>query len=72
MPCCGQRRAEISASLPDGPETVAIRYRESAPILVRGSVTGRHYQFSGVQSVQPVDRRDAAAFLRTPYFQRSG
>jgi hypothetical protein len=49
---------------------VALRYVEHSPILVRGSSTGRHYQFSDVTPVQEVDRRDVVAMLRTGYFRR--
>ena len=49
---------------------VTLKYVEDSPILVRGSSTGRHYQFSGVSPVQEVDARDAMAMLRTGYFRR--
>jgi hypothetical protein len=49
---------------------VMLKYVEDSPILVRGSSTGRHYQFSGVSPVQEVDVRDAVAMLRTGYFRR--
>jgi hypothetical protein len=51
--------------------SVALRYTETSPILVRGPVTGRQYQFSGSQLVHAVDARDVAALLRTGFFRQS-
>ena len=83
MACCGQKQTEWkrtdwstpsrSASEPSavtGQGGVTLKYVEDSPILVRGSSTGRHYQFSGVSPVQEVDARDAMAMLRTGYFRR--
>jgi hypothetical protein len=53
-----------------GYAAVALRYSESAPVLVQGPVTRREYHFSSVQPVQSVDARDAPALLRTRFFQR--
>jgi hypothetical protein len=50
--------------------SVALRYTETSPILVRGPASGRHYQFSGSNPVQAVDGRDVAALLRTAFFRR--
>lgn len=50
--------------------SVSLRYLERSPILVRGPITGRHYQFSAAQPVQPVDSRDADALVRTRFFRR--
>ena len=51
--------------------SVALRYTETSPILVRGPASGRHYQFSGSNPVQAVDARDVAALLRTGFFSQS-
>lgn len=51
--------------------TVVLRYLERAPIVVRGSVTGRRYHFSAGSPLLLVDRRDAEALLRTRFFQLS-
>lgn len=51
--------------------SVVLRYTETSPILVRGPVSGRQYQFSGLKPLQPVDARDAAALLRTGFFRHS-
>jgi hypothetical protein len=50
--------------------SVSLRYLERSPILVRGPATGREYSFSGTHPVQPVDARDAEAFLRTRFFRK--
>jgi hypothetical protein len=51
--------------------SIVVRYTETSPILVRGPVSGRQYQFSGSKPVQAVDPRDAAALLRTGFFSQS-
>ena len=85
MGCCGQGRKDLAnhrqptqptisdmngawASAPSG--EVALRYLKAAPILVRGPITGRHYQFSGEQPVTSVDLRDAGTLIRTSLFSR--
>jgi hypothetical protein len=50
--------------------TVTIHYVETAPIRVRGSVTGWHYEFSGAESHRAVDVRDAAVLTRCGPFRR--
>jgi hypothetical protein len=50
---------------------VPLRYRERAPVRVRGPVTGRAYEFSAAQSVQVVDARDADGLLKTRMFLRA-
>jgi hypothetical protein len=83
MACCGQKQTEWNPrewntpsrsasehSAVTGSGGVMLKYVEDSPILVRGSSTGRHYQFSGVSPVQEVDVRDAVAMLRTGYFRR--
>ncbi len=51
--------------------SVALRYTELSPILVKGPATGRQYQFSGSYPIQAVDARDVAALLRTRFFVQS-
>jgi hypothetical protein len=48
---------------------MALRYLRRAPIRVRGPVTGRHYDFSGSDLIQPVDSRDTTALVRTGFFR---
>ncbi|HLH37482.1 MAG TPA: hypothetical protein VKX41_22665 [Alloacidobacterium sp.] len=78
MACCGQQRAALVQGRATGPQTflhegasVAIRFKQPSAIMVRGPVTGRHYQFNGSANSQHVDARDAAALIRTGYFQRA-
>ena len=49
---------------------VILHYLERSPILVRGSVTGRPYEFSGSRPDQSVDVRDAESLLRTRFFRK--
>ena len=46
-----------------------LRYTERSSVRVRGSATGRFYEFSGEHPVQPVDARDAPALLATRFFR---
>lgn len=52
-----------------GQTHTSIRYLGSAPLRVRGPVTGHQYEFSGAHSVHAVDSRDAASLLRTRFFR---
>ena len=49
--------------------SIPLRYLEAPRILVRGSATGRQYDFSADRPVQPVDRRDAAQLVQTRLFR---
>jgi hypothetical protein len=60
-----------SASLALAGRGVQLRYRDRAPVQVRGPATGRTYVFSAVQPVQVVDARDADGLLRTRMFLRA-
>jgi hypothetical protein len=48
---------------------VRLRYLLSRPILVRGPVTGRVYQFSGQHPDFNVESRDAESLRRTNLFR---
>jgi hypothetical protein len=50
---------------------LSIRYLGAAPIVVRGLVTGRTYQFAAGRAIQPVDARDLAGLLKKGIFRRS-
>jgi hypothetical protein len=63
-------RKEQYPSLP-GNLSVQLRYIERSPILVRGPVTGRQYQFSASHPVETIDVCDAAALLRTGFFRKN-
>jgi hypothetical protein len=78
MACCGQQRSALVQGKATGAQTfsneggsVAVRFKQSSAIIVRGPVTGRHYQFNGSANSQHVDARDAAALVKTGYFQRA-
>lgn len=76
MGCCGQGRA-ITAQNNPGPNQQAatpgwstkVRFTQKAAILIRGPVTGRHYQFHEGAYSQQVDTRDAVVLVKTGYFQ---
>lgn len=48
---------------------VSVRYLEKSPIRVRGTVTGRQYEFSGSRRVLSVDARDASSLLQSRFFR---
>ena len=55
---------------PTGAGGVLLRYRDRAPVRVRGPVTGQVYEFSGERPSRWVDARDAEPLLRTRHFAR--
>ena len=55
--------AALSARGPSNP--VMLRYTDALAIRVRGPVTGRLYDFSAAQPLQPVDPADAPGLTRT-------
>jgi hypothetical protein len=56
----------------DATPPLRLHYLQSRPLLVRGPVTGRVYQFSGAHPDSNVDSRDADALLRTHLFRQAG
>jgi hypothetical protein len=77
MGCCGQQRAVLVQEMSTTKQkfqgtfpTVDIRFLQPSTVLIRGPVTGRHYQFHGTTSIQRVDSRDAAALIKSGYFQQ--
>ena len=80
MGCCGQGRAALrQATNPQpapraaaGPaeRRVLVHYRASAPVVVRGVATGRLYEFDAAQPTLYVAEGDAAALLRSQWFER--
>jgi hypothetical protein len=48
---------------------VTVQYVAVSPIVVRGSVTGRIYKFSGASPTQVVERRDAGPLLQSRFFR---
>ena len=76
MACCGQQRATLvqnktagAQPLQDTGASVTIRFTQPSAVLVRGPVTGRHYQFDGAVNTARVDVRDAASLIQSGYFQ---
>ncbi|MEY8689480.1 MAG: hypothetical protein AB9M53_06325 [Leptothrix sp. (in: b-proteobacteria)] len=51
-------------------DSVRLRYTMTLPITIRGSASGREYQFSSGQSIQTVDPRDAAELLQSRMFRQ--
>lgn len=48
-----------------------LRYLQRSPIRVRGTVTGKDYEFSAANAVRLVDARDAEPLLQTRFFARA-
>jgi hypothetical protein len=80
MGCCGQQRAELSATLGTAGQNGApvsngselkIEFKQRSPMMVRGPSTGRHYQFAPESYAQMVDARDAHALIESGYFRRA-
>jgi hypothetical protein len=71
MGCCGQGRAALRSATGAGraPATV-VRYVGGKRVRVRGSVSGRMYEFTGGVRTA-VESGDAAALVRTGLFVRS-
>jgi hypothetical protein len=77
MACCGQQRASlapgkstVAPTEQDAGMSVNIRFKHPSAVLVRGPVTGRHYQFDGAANTQRVDARDAVPLIKSGYFQQ--
>ncbi|HEY1127900.1 MAG TPA: hypothetical protein VGF12_00720 [Roseateles sp.] len=79
MGCCGQGRAALrQATKPTEPRPAAapserrvlVHYRASAPVVVRGVASGRLYEFDAGQPTLYVSEGDAAALLKSRWFER--
>jgi hypothetical protein len=77
MACCGQQRTALIQGKATGTQTVhdadasvIVRFTQPSAVMVRGPVTGKHYQFNGSVNTQRVDARDAASLIKSGYFQR--
>lgn len=70
MSCCGRSsRASIRQEDIDRGLTVEVEYAGGRTVAVIGAVTGRRYEFSGVNRRLEVDPRDAGALLRERVFR---
>ena len=81
MGCCGQGRAALRQAMNNSPAAaraaagpaerrVLVHYRASAPVVVRGVASGRLYEFDANQPTLYVAEGDAAALLRSRWFER--
>lgn len=81
MGCCGQGRAALRQAMITTPvparaaagpaeRRVLVHYRASAPVAVRGVVSGRLYEFDASQPTVYIAEADAAALLRSRWFER--
>lgn len=63
---------EVEPAKKTGPDfpSVPLRYMESSPILVKGPITGRQYEFSEAHPIQSVHVGDAEALLQTRFFRK--
>jgi hypothetical protein len=71
----GNSQGQAVQPLPPAPtstphSSIVICYLETSPVRVQGLITGRCYEFSGSQTVQSVDARDASSLLNTRFFRR--
>ena len=66
-------RKQLGLIVADGPRHLALNlvYEGQPLVSVRGPVTGKAYEFSSMQPVQPVDLRDARFLLASPLFKLS-
>lgn len=64
-------RAPIVLAVSSFRPRMNIRYLGSSPIRLKGSVSGRYYQFSVARPLQPLDSRDAASLLKSHLFHRA-
>jgi hypothetical protein len=68
--CCAQpERAVIRQEEIDRGLAFEIEYAGGRTVTIVGAITGRRYTFSGLDRLQPVDPRDAAALLRERVFR---
>ena len=71
MGCCGQGRAALRSTAGAArPPATVVRYVGGKRVRVRGSVSGRMYEFTGGVRTA-VESGDAAALVRTGLFVRS-
>jgi hypothetical protein len=59
----------IAADRRNAVSVVTLLYLGDSAIRVRGSASGRYYEFSKSRPRREIDARDAASFLRTHFFR---
>lgn len=68
MSCCGENRTAPMTER----HRLRVRYYGGRPVIIKGPATGSSYRFSGIDRVQLVDPRDAAAIVRNRLFRVEG
>ena len=68
--CCGQKRSAMKSEVTPDSTAIKLLYRGQYSVQIRGSVTGRVYQFPKSEPVQLVDARDATALMQTRMFRQ--
>jgi hypothetical protein len=59
----GERRKARGTDDTTDPAALNLRYSGQRPVKIRGAITGRSYQFSPQEPVQPVELKDAVFLL---------
>lgn len=85
MPCCGNKRSQITAT-PRGaeptvtagteqyllpPQTVRLRYDGTTALTVMGPITRSRYRFGFAGATLDVDSRDASSMTAVPHLRRA-
>lgn len=85
MPCCGDKRRQITATPRNGVErmaaagmeqqivpsqTVQFRYEGKTALTVMGPITRLRYRFASPRAVLDVDTRDAPSVAAVPHLRR--
>jgi len=68
MRCCGESRTIPMTER----HRMRVRYGGGRPVVVKGSVTGLSYYFSGTDRVQLIDPRDVVTIVRNRLFRVEG
>lgn len=67
-PAPARQSPDAAHHAPFASDTTVLRYLGSAPLMVRGAVTGRVYKFGPTSPMQPVDARDVPGLAATSGF----
>ena len=68
-PATGVRPLRTPRPEPQGTSQVVVEYRGEAPVLLRGTATGRLYTFSPARPTRSVPASDARHLLRHPLLE---
>jgi hypothetical protein len=61
----------VPPEAPPEASEVAVEYSDEAPVVVRGTASGRLYTFSPARRTRSVAAADAPQLLRDPHFRRA-